>query len=735
MPQRVPLIRQLDQMDCGPACLLMISKFFGRTLSRERVRELTEVSKEGVSFASLSEAAEQLGFRSMAVALPPEVFWSECPVPCIAHWEDRHFVIVERLTRTKVDVVDPLLGKVCYAKAAFLSSWLKNAGHLHAGKGLALVLEPSPEFLEGGSLASSAREPGFAFLLHYFRPHRQLIWQLALSLLAGSIISLFLPFVMQGVVDHGIASHDLSLVTSFIVAHLTLTVSMLLLQLIRGWLLLHIGSRVGIALISDFLRKLMRLPMMFFETRTAGDIIQRIEDHERINHFLGVRSLSVIFSLFNAVIFSAVLASYQFSVLIVLFAATLLSAGWMFLFMQTRRKLDFLGFEVQSNEQDRLYELIQGAQEIRIQGLGRSKRWEWESIAARRFKLKVRGLALQQLQTLGSFFFAQVSTVLITFLAARAVIQGEMSLGMMMATQYIVGQIAGPAGDVVQFLQDFQDAKISLERMTEIYEKEDERDYLESKPSTFPRDRTLRMEDVSFRYPSAKRNFAIRNLTLTIPDGKTTAIVGSSGSGKTTLLKLLLALHPPVSGRIFLGELLLADYDGRRWRQRCGVVMQDGYLFADTIERNIACAEGSICRKRLHRAIELAGLEDVLAAQALGLQTKVGATGTGLSGGERQRVLIARALYKEPEYLFMDEATSALDATRESEVLNHLSLITQGRTVVIIAHRLSTVRHADQIAVIDRGTVVELGTHQQLVDKQGRYFSLVSNQLDLERVC
>jgi ATP-binding cassette, subfamily B, bacterial len=729
-----PIYRQLDGMDCGPTCLRMVGAFHGKAFSREHLRELCSIGRGGVSLLGMSEAAERIGLRSLAVELPFTALRDEVPLPCVAHWEQNHFVVVYQITRDHVWVADPARGRMKYSHAEFLQGWLPKArqSDVHA-KSILLLLETTPAFFEQAS-DKAPENGGWSFLAPYIRPHKKLVGQLFLGVGVALLLDLIFPFLTQTVVDSGIGNLDLTLIHLLLIGQLMLSFSQLGVDVIQGWILLHIGSRVGTSLISDFLHKLLKLPLAFFETRTTGDIMQRIEDHRRINSFLTSASLNVVFSIFSFGVFSIILAFYSLAILGLFFAMTILSVGWLWLFLKRRRYVDQKRFTLEAQERDKFIELVGGVQEIKIQGLERQKRWEWEELSVRHFKINSQSLLLKHGQRAGTTFIGQVRNILITYLAARAVVRGEMSLGMMLSTQYIIGQLVSPLQRLIDFAQQAQDARLSLERVQEIYSQREEASWTQPLLTTFPAQRNLYVHNVSFRYAGAGQKDVLRQLSLPIPEGRVTAIVGSSGSGKSTLLKLLLGLHQPTQGTIYVGGGPLPGFDGSAWRARCGVVMQDGYIFPDSIARNIACSSERINPMMLEGAIHYANLHGFVQGLPQGVETRIGGEGQGLSGGQKQRILIARALYKNPEFLFLDEATSALDAENEHTVMDNLRSFAKGRTVVVIAHRLSTVKNADQIVVMDQGRIVEAGTHSDLVGRAGVYFNLVRNQLQLEEV-
>lgn len=738
---KFPIHRQLDGHDCGPTSLLMVAEFYGRSFSKEYLRGLCSIGKGGVSLLGISNAAERIGLRTMAVKVDYKRLLQEVMLPCIAHWRNDHFVVVYKITPKKVWVGDPERGLIVYNREQFMDGWLDNvSGRSFSGdeaKGIVLMLEATPEFYEAPLEAGAAptkSDRGLWFFARYLSPHKKLFLQIFLGMFVGLVLDLMFPFITQAVVDYGIGNMDMSLIYVFLAAQLMLSTSQTATRMIRSWIFLHVGSRIGISLIANFLQKMLRLPLSFFETRTAGDVMQRIHDHDRVRRFLTSSSLSAVFSVLSFFAFATILAMYQWSILIVFLAFNVLGVLWMVVFLKKRRAYDQHQFELDAKEQDRLVQLVGGAQEIKVQGLEKQKRWEWEELAARLFKLRVKWLTLKQVEGTGSFFLSRMRSVLISFLAAKAVIDGDMTLGMMLSTQYMVGQLSGPINDLMSFIHKAQNARISLERMQQIYHEEDEENPAQLKLQHFPPNQTLFLNRVSFHYPGPKPVNVLDDLSLAIPEGKVTAIVGASGSGKTTLLKLLLGLHRPQQGSINVANMPLETFDNHQWRSRFGVVMQDGYIFSDSLARNIACCMGMIDQQRLQQAVELANLQEFIKELPEGLDTRVGPDGRSLSGGQRQRVLIARAIYKDPEYVLFDEATSALDANNEHKILWNLSKFIQGRTVVVIAHRLSTVKNADQIVVMDNGKIAEAGTHKELIANQGRYYELVKNQLQLENL-
>jgi len=724
---KFPFFKQYDAMDCGPSCLRMIAAFYGKTYSLQKLRQLAHITREGVSLLGLSEAAEAIGFRTIGARITLAQL-AEAPKPCMVHWDQEHFVVVHNYRKGVVHVADPAFGLIKYPEEEFKKHWLATVRQGEQ-KGICLLLEPTPTFF--GLESEEADRGNLRYLLKYLRPHRKLVAQLVLGFLAGSIIQLIFPFLTQSIVDVGINTQDINFIYLILAAQMMLFFSRMTVDFIRSWILLHISTRINISIISDFLIKLMKMPIGFFDTKMIGDLLQRIGDHKRIERFLTSQSLGVLFSVFNIVIFSIVLVIYNVPIFLIFFFGSLLYIGWIFLFLRKRRELDYKRFVQLSDNQSKLIQLINGMQEIKLNNYERQKRWEWERIQARLFKVNVKSLSIQQYQQAGSVFINESKNIVITVLAATAVVNGHMTLGMMLAVQYIIGQMNSPLDQLIEFMQVSQDAKISLERLGEIHNQKDEEQGQTEKLDTLPISSDIVISDLVFQYEGPSSPKVLDNINLVVPRGKVTAIVGTSGSGKTTLVKLMLGFYPPVSGSIRIGDAELAAYKQHWWRAKCGAVMQDGFIFSDTIANNITVGDEVVDKQRLNYAVRMANIQEYIEALPLKYNTKIGPEGIGLSQGQKQRILIARAIYKNPEFIFFDEATNALDANNEKVILENLDEFFSGKTVVVVAHRLSTVKNAHQIVVLEKGNIVEMGNHEELTQKKGAYYHLVKNQLEL----
>ena len=719
---------QKEEKDCGPTCLRIISKHYKKSIAIQKLRDISETTRQGSSMMGLSDAAESIGYRTLGIKTDYESFSTEMPLPCIVHWNKNHFAVVYRIKKDKVYVSDPAIGLLKYDKADFIGHWIGNNADEKTREGIALLLEPTPKFYQDSFDEDQAYN--LQFISKYLYQYKGLIFQLILGLGAASLLQLIFPFLTQSVVDVGIQNQDINFVYLILFAQLFLFFGRTGIEMIRSWILLHISARINISLISDFFIKLMSLPISYFDVRMTGDILQRINDHQRIERLLTTSSLNVLFSLINLIVFGMVLAYYSLQIFAIFFLGSVAYLLWIVFFLKKRKDLDYKRFGQVSGEQSKVIELVNGMQEIKLHNAEKKKRWAWEHVQIRLFKLSIKGLALEQYQSVGSSFINELKNILITVLSATLVIQGEITLGMMLAISYIVGQLNSPISQLIGFIREVQDAKISLDRLGEIHDKQDENQTDRDKVTDISPDSDILLKDVSFRYKGAELE-VIKNLSLTIPANKITAVVGVSGGGKTTLMKLLLKFYQPSAGQIELGNHDLNSIQQMTWRDQCGVVMQEGYIFNDTIANNVAVGDELVDRDKLVHALEVANLNTFVESLPLAYNTQIGMEGVGLSTGQKQRLLIARAVYKDPKFLFFDEATSALDANNEKTIMENLNQFFQNKTVVVIAHRLSTVKNAHNIVVLDKGSIAEEGIHAELVAKKGSYYELVKNQLEL----
>lgn len=725
---KFPHYTQPDGKDCGPTCLKIISKHYGKSISITNLRDMSETVRSGSSLKGLSDASEKIGLKSLGVKISLKNL-NDIPLPCILHWNKTHYVVLYKIKKGQYFISDPAHGYLRYSQEEILAHWIGNNATYSTEEGIALLIEPTPKFY-ATSFDTEEKSLGLSFLFKYIFKYKKFLWQLIFGLIAASLLQLIFPFLTQGVVDVGIKNQDIHFIYLILFAQLALFVGRTAVEIIRSWILLHLSARINISLISDFFIKLMNLPIAFFDTRMTGDILQRINDHKRIEDILTTSSLNVLFSTVNLIIFGLILAYYNLSVFGVFAVGSVLYFLWIIIFLKKRADLDYKRFSQVSQEQSKVIELINGMQEIKLHNAEKQKRWGWEFLQARLFKVSIEGLALEQYQSVGSGFINELKNILITILSAKLVIDGEITLGMMLAITYIVGQLNSPIAQLINFIRELQDARISLDRLSEIHNKEDEESLTEQKIVDVSLNIPFNLEKVSYRYIGSDQ-FVLEDLDLQIPSQKITAIVGTSGSGKTTLMKLLLKFYDATSGVIKLGATDIKNISQPAWRNQSGVVMQEGYIFSDTIARNIAVGEDFIDKDKLAHAVDVANIQEFIESLPLSYNTKIGMEGVGLSTGQKQRVLIARAVYKNPNFLFFDEATSALDAHNEKVIMEKLNTFFKNKTVVVIAHRLSTVKNADQIVVLEKGKIIEIGTHEELVNLKGSYFTLVKNQLEL----
>lgn len=733
MRKKFPHYTQFEAMDCGPTCLRMIARYYGKSYSLQTLRSRSFLTRNGVSMLGISDAAESIGFHTLGAKITFEQLTSGIPLPCILHWNQNHFVVCygirKRGKEYLIDIADPVGELVTYKAKDFQHSWI-TCLDTNSAKGSVLLLEPGVEFYNMEDEEKTNRK-NIRFFFLYLKPYKKELLQLALGMILGSLLQLILPFLTQSMVDIGIQDGNLSFITLILISQLVIALSQLSVGFIRSWIMLHMNTRINIALISDFLCKLMKLPLRYFDSKMLGDIMQRIGDHGRIENFLTGSALETIFSFVNFFVFSFILAYYNLTIFLIFMIGNIGYISWILVFMRYRRELDIKRFSQSSREQSNLFQLVTAMQEIKLNNCEKEQRWQWERIQVKLFKIEIKGLALGQIQQIGSIFFSQATNILISFLAAKLVVEGNITLGMMMSLTYIIGQLSAPIGSFIGFIQQFQDAQISLERLNEVHEIEDEEKDIETKLTSLPESKTIELSDLSFSYDGADRDYVLDNINLVIPEHKITAIVGTSGSGKTTLIKLMLGFYAPNKGKILIGGTSIENINPHLWRASSGAVLQDGFIFSDTIARNIAIGEDRIDIDRLRNAVTIANIREFIDSLPLGYNTKIGMEGNGISQGQRQRLLIARAVYKNPDFLFFDEATNSLDANNEKDIMKHLNEFYKGKTVIIVAHRLSTVRNADNIVVLEHGRIMEQGTHNTLIEKRGLYYKLVENQLEL----
>ena len=724
-----PFYKQHDSMQCGITCLQMICKYYGKEYSLESLSRYCFATTEGVSMLGISEAANKLGLHTICGRITMEQL-PQAPLPCILHWSQNHFVILYKIKNNKkFYIADPGKGLVTYTEKEFKNHWISTQSKGEE-KGIAMFIQPTPAFYELSGETTN-RKRSFNFLFGYIKQYRRYFGQIILGALVGCVLQLIFPFLTQAIVDIGITHQNLGIIYLILLGQLILTISRTSVDFIRRWILLHISMRINISLVSDFFIKLLKLPMSFFDTKLMGDLMQRMSDHNRVEKFLTTQMLNVTFSLLSFIVFGCVLLGYNTFIFLIFLIGSILYGIWIAIFLKRRKLLDYELFEKQAMNNNKTYQFITSMQEIKLQNCEQRRRWEWEDVQADLFQVNMKSLKLQQTQEAGSIFINEVKNIIITVLAATAVIHGQMTLGMMLAVQYIIGQLNAPVEQLMNFLYSLQDVKISLERINEIHEMENEENNKEALNAFHDRDKSLSFKNADFKYDPHNPNKTLDGINITIPEGKVTAIVGTSGSGKTTMIKLLLGYYPLLAGEITIGSTDLQKYNLKWWRKHCGVVMQDGVIFSESIARNIAVDDGEIDKECLLQAARIACIDSYIQTLPLKYNTLIGQDGIGLSQGQKQRILIARAVYKNPDYIFLDEATNALDANNERAIVENLMEFYKGKTVVIVAHRLSTVKNADQLIVIERGKIIETGTHTALIDRQGAYYHLVKNQLEL----
>ncbi|MBS1522125.1 MAG: peptidase domain-containing ABC transporter [Bacteroidetes bacterium] len=734
-----PFSKQLDSYDCGPTCLQMVAEFYGKKINLDFLREQCYITREGVSLLGISQAAEKIGFRTLMVKVGLDVLKEEVPMPVILHWNQEHFVVLYKIkiksptpsnrNGSLYIIADPAHGITKLKEEDFLKFWQTSEGN----KGIALLLEPTASFYDKHNYDSWDKSD-WRFLLTYLKPFKKPIAMLLLCMCLSVGVTIALPYFTQGLIDKGVVGKSYSLIVLFILSQFVLYAGSTMLDVFRGWILLHMNAKISLSIISDFLKKLMHLPIKFFDSKSVGDVSQRINDHHKIETFLTSDIISTMFSSLQIVVLSSILLTYKFTIWVAFIVFSASAIIWMFLFQKKRKQLDYVRFTQNKATQEKLFELVVGMQEIKLYGSEQEKRWEWEFLQIRQYKLNIKGLKLEQYQQTGFFFFSHLKNLVVSFLSAIAVMENQLSLGIMLSISFIIGQTNGPLQQLIQFFKSAQDANLSFSRLQEVHQKEDEEQeglYDLQKKEILSIHEDICIKNLNFQYQGPRSPYVLKDINLVIPKGKITAIVGASGSGKTTLLKLLLGFYEPSGGQIELGDYGLQDFSPKWWRGQCGTVMQDGYIFNDTIAKNIVVDGSFPDTERFKRAVYVSNVEEFVEQLPLGFNTKIGTSGVGLSGGQKQRILIARSVYKDPNYLLFDEATSSLDATNETSIMDRLDTFFIGKTVIVVAHRLSTVKNADQIVVLEKGRIVEIGNHTSLTINKGVYYELVKNQLEL----
>lgn len=720
---RFPVEYQMDSHDCGPASLKIIAKHFGKYYSLQYLRDRCGITKEGVSLHDISVGAENIGLRTLAVKCDVNEIVNSVPFPAIIFWDNNHFVVVYHADKKHIYVSDPARGRVKYSHETFKQGWYQRGEN----QGVLLAVEPTVDFKETKAEKEQKRN-SFLSILKYFTPYSHSFALIFVIMFIVTALQGVLPFISKAVIDVGIKTSDVNFINMILIGNISILLSVMVFNVLRDWILLHITARVNIALISDYLIKLMNLPVTFFENKLMGDILQRAQDHERIRSFIMNNSLSLIFSMLTFVVFAIILLIYNVVIFLIFLAGSALYVGWVLLFLNVRKKLDWEYFELLSRNQSYWVETVSAIQDVKINNYEKQRRWKWEEIQARLYHVNKRVLAITNMQNLGAQFIESIKNMGIVFFCAVAVINGDITFGVMISTQFIIGMLNGPLSQFISFVMGAQYAKISFLRINEIRQLEDEEELLSvGNTCILPNEKSITLSNVHFQY-SANSPFVLKGIYLHIPENKVTAIVGGSGCGKSTLLKLLVRLYKPTFGDIKMDTMNVDAINLRQWRNLCGVVMQDGKVFSDTIINNIVLDADHIDYDRLHEVCKIAQLEEEINAMPNGFDTTVGETGRGLSGGQKQRLLIARALYRNPKMLFLDEATNALDTINERKIVDALNNAFEHRTIVVIAHRLSTIQNADQIVVLDKGYIVEVGTHKTLMENKKRYYELVSSQ-------
>lgn len=720
---KFPFEHQLDSKDCGPACLKIIAKYYGRYYSLQHLRDLCGITKEGVSFLDLSYGAEKIGLHTLAAYADIQDLQTKIPLPCIIHWQNNHFIVIYKITKSKVFVSDPARGLLTVSLEEFSKKWYDS----EKDKGPLLAIEPMADFMQRDQEEKLEKKKTFENIIGYLSPYKKNLTIICAVMLIATALQSLLPFISKAVIDVGIQTNDYDFIKIVLIANIVIILTVALSNILRDWLLMHISARVNISLISDYLIKLMQLPVSFFENKLIGDILQRAQDHERIRNFIMNNSLSLVFSSLTFIVFGIILLVFNKVIFYFFFFGSIFYVFWVLAFLRFRKKLDWEYFDLISKNQSFWVETIGAINDIKINNYENQKRWKWERIQIKLYKVNLKVLNITNIQNTGGQLIQNIKNLAITFYCAIAVINGEITFGIMISTQFIIGMLNGPLTQFISFITSAQYAKISFLRINEIHQLENEEDLIESNKICSTNNKTLLLRNVSFRY-TQNSPFVLKQINLKIPEGKITAIVGGSGSGKSTLLKLILRLYQPSFGDILIGNMNISNLSLKEWRNICGVVLQDGKIFNDSILNNIVLDSEKIDYSLLKEAVKIAHIADDIELMPQGYHTKIGELGRGLSGGQKQRLLIARALYKAPSFLFLDEATNSLDTINEAKIIKALNHAFVNRTVVVIAHRLSTIMNADQIVVLKDGGIIEFGNHQELMNAKKHYYELINNQ-------
>ena len=722
-------IRQLDAMDCGPACLAYISKIYDKKYSLQYLREICYISKRGVTLLGILEAGKAIGFEVFSTKVDLDTIINKVKLyPCIIHWEQNHFVVLNKIVKTKKSklyfyLMDPRSGFIKLNEKQFRNGWLGNND-----KGIVAFFEPKDEFLNIS--IEKQKKINYEELLYSLHPYKKKFVLLIFLVFASSLITLVFPFFTKELIDNGISQKNLNLISLILLAQLSLFLGSMIINVIRNWLTLYIGTYVSINLISDFITKLVKLPMKNFDNHMIGDLNQRIIDNERIERLITSESITTFFSIFSFLVFFVVLAYFNIITLVIYFALTLIGLLWSIYWINKKKILDFYEFQLKSKNQESIFEIFSGIRDIKLFQLENFKLTKWQSVQNELLSLNIKILKIDQIQTFGYQFINQLKNIIVTYFVAILVLKGKMSLGTLLSISYIIGEMNSPIAQLVSFIKKLQEAKLSFTRLSEISTQLPEENNFNKQLNT-KNNEGIVINNLSFSYENIQSSIVLNNINITIPNSKVTAIVGHSGSGKTTLMKILLRFYEPTKGNIYFNGDDILTISPNDLRKHIGTVLQDGFIFSETIERNVVTNSEEADLEKLNNALKIACIFDFVNSLPQKHNTIIGSLGNNLSTGQKQRILIARAIYKNPNYLFLDEATSALDSKTEKIIHNNLIEFYKNKTVLIIAHRLSTVKNADNIIVLDSGKVVESGNHKELIEKKGAYYDLINNQLEL----